>query len=47
MSATVLSLDTELEESSTIDVVSQAENDPSYPAEPEILIWNFDPGICG
>ncbi|WP_298607658.1 hypothetical protein [uncultured Thiothrix sp.] len=41
------SLDVQVEESSSIEVVAYAENDATYAAEPEIIVWNFDPSICG
>lgn len=41
------SLDIQIEESSSIEVVVQAENDATYAAEPELMVWNFDPSICG
>lgn len=41
------SLDIKIEESSNIEVVVQAENDATYAAEPEMMVWNFDPSICG
>lgn len=41
------SLDIKIEESSNIEVVVQAENDATYAAEPEMIVWNFDPSICG
>lgn len=41
------SLDVQVEESSSIEVVAQAQNDETYLAESEIMVWNFDPSICG
>ena len=39
-------LETQVEDSPAVEIVSQAENDASY-AEPEVTIWIFDPSICG
>lgn len=41
------SLDVQVEESSSIEVVAHAENDATYLEEPEMFVWNFDPSICG
>ncbi|MFI0398342.1 MAG: hypothetical protein ACH34X_04650 [Thiolinea sp.] len=46
MSAAAPSLDTQVEASPAVEIVSQAENDATY-AEPEVTVWIFDPSICG
>lgn len=47
MSAAAPSLETNVEEQPVVELVASAENDPSYAAEPEVVVWVFDPGICG
>lgn len=47
MSALAPSLDTQVEDHTTVEAVAQAENDAHYLAEPEITVWIFDPSICG
>lgn len=41
------SLDTQVEESLSLEVVTKAENDASYIPESDITVWIFDPSICG
>lgn len=47
MSALATNLEAQVEDSTAIEVVAQAENDASYLTEPEINVWIFDPSICG
>lgn len=41
------SLDTQDEESLSLEVVAKAENDATYLPESEVTVWVFDPSICG
>ena len=47
MNALDTNLETQAEDQTVIEGVTQAENDARYLNEPEVSIWIFDPSICG